>query len=184
MEDSAIIDLYFERSEEAITATSAKYGSYCYKIAYQILANREDSEESVSDTYLAAWNNIPPRYPSVLATFLGKITRHISLDRWKSRTAQKRGGGEVPLALEELEECISSMESTEDTCERRELLRSINRFLGSLSETERKVFVCRYWYLDSSQEIAEQFGFSQSKVVSMLHRTRGKLNKYLQKEGY
>ncbi len=184
MEDSAIIDLYFERSQQAIAETSAKYGPYCFKIAYNILTNREDSEESVNDTYLAAWNNIPPRCPSVLATFLGKITRHISLDRWKARTAQKRGGGEVPLALEELEECISSTESTEDAYARKELLRSINRFLGSLSETERKVFVCRYWYLDNSQEIAEQFGFSQSKVVSMLHRTRGKLNKYLQKEGY
>ena len=184
MEDKQIIDLYFARSERAIQETDTKYGGYCYSIAYHILANQEDSEESVSDTYLAAWRNIPPRYPSALAAFLGKITRNISLDRWKNQRAQKRGGGEVPIALEELEECIPSGDSPEQTIERRELLHIINAFLGSLSETERKVFVCRYWYLDSSQEIAEKFGFSQSKVVSMLHRTRGKLNKYLKKEGY
>ena len=184
MEDNQIIDLYFARSEQAIQETDTKYGGYCYSIAYHILSNQEDSEESVNDTYLAAWRNIPPHCPSALAAFLGKITRNISLDRWKNRKAQKRGGGEVPIALEELGECIPSGDSPEQTIERRELLHNINAFLGSLSETERKVFVCRYWYLDSSQEIAEQFGFSQGKVISMLHRTRGKLNKYLKKEGY
>lgn len=184
MEDNQIIDLYFARSEQAIKETDIKYGGYCYNIAYHILTNREDAEESVNDTYMAAWRNIPPHYPSVFAAFLGKITRNISLDRWKNRKAQKRGGGEVPIALEELKTCIPSGESPEQTLERRELLQSINTFLGNLSETERRIFVCRYWYLDSSQEIAEQFGFSKSKVASMLHRIRGKLNKYLKKEGY
>ena len=103
MEDNEIIDLYFDRSETAISQTAVKYGNYCYHIAYNILSDREDSEESVNDTYLAAWNNMPPRRPNVLSTFLGKLTRYISLDRWKARTAYKRGGGEVALSLEELE---------------------------------------------------------------------------------
>lgn len=182
MEDSTIIKLYWERSERAIRETSEKYGRYCYAIAYHILSNREDSEESVNDTYLAAWNNIPPKRPTVLSAFLGKITRYISLDRWKQRSRGKRGGGEVPLCLEELEECVSGGESTEDAAIRKELLSGVNRFLDTLPETERKVFLCRYWYLDPVPEIAKRFGFSPSKVTSMLHRTRKKLHAYLEKE--
>ena len=118
MDDKAIVELYFARSEKAISETANKYGGYCYSIANNILSNKEDSEESVNDTYLAAWNNMPPRHPSILATFLGKITRYISLDRWKSRSAYKRGGGEVTLALEELDEFLSSGESTEEVVEK------------------------------------------------------------------
>lgn len=184
MDDQSIIELYFARSENAISATSAKYGGYCFSIAYNILFNQEDSEESVNDTFLAAWNTIPPRHPNVLATFLGKITRYISLDRWKKRSAAKRGGGEVPLALEELEGCVSGGEEPEAGYVRKELVRCLNCFLGELPETERSVFVCRYWYLDSIEEIANRFGFSQSKTASMLHRTRGKLRKVLEKEGF
>ena len=184
MDDKGIIELYFHRSEKAISETAVKYGSYCFSIAFNILLDREDSEESVNDTYLAAWNNIPPRVPAVLSTFLGKITRYISLNRWKSRMAYKRGGGEVAVALEELDECISGGESAEDSFEKKELLRAINRFLGALPDTERNIFVCRYWYLDPIQAIAERFGFSESKVASMLHRTRGKLRRHLEKEGF
>lgn len=183
MEDHAIVELYFARAEEAISETAAKYGGYCYSIAYNILNDREDSEESVSDTYLAAWNAIPPRRPAILATFLGKITRHLAIDRWRARSAQKRGGGEVILALEELEECADSSRSPEQLLARRELGSLLNRFLESLPETERHVFLCRYWYLYSVAEIASAFGFSQSKTASMLHRTRGKLRKLLEKEG-
>lgn len=183
MDDNAIIELYWARSENAISETAVKYGGYCFSIAYNILSNREDSEESVNDTYLAAWNTIPPRHPSVLATFLGKMTRYISLDRWRRRSTAKRGGGEVPLALEELDDCIASGESVEQAYENKELLRCVNRFLDTLPETERRVFLCRYWYLDSIPDIAGRFGFSQSKVTSMLHRTRGKLRQELEKEG-
>lgn len=115
MEDQAILQLYFDRSEAAIVQTDAKYGAYCYSIAYHILSNREDSEESVSDTYFAAWNAIPPRKPSVFATFLGRITRNISINRWNARTAVKRGGGEMALALEELSECIAGGTEVEET---------------------------------------------------------------------
>ena len=184
MDDKAIVELYFARSEKAISETAVKYGGYCYSIANNILSNKEDSEESVNDTYLAAWNNMPPRSPSILATFLGKITRYISLDRWKSRSAYKRGGGEVTLALEELDEFLSSSESTEQAVEKKELLRSINRFLDNLPETERNMFVCRYWYLDPVQQIANRYGFTLSKTASMLRRTREKLCKQLKKEGF
>lgn len=184
MDDSAIIDLYFDRSETAISETEKKYGPYCYSIAYNILTNQEDAEESVSDTYMAAWNAMPPRRPSILSTFLGKITRHLSIDRWRSRNAYKRGGGEMVLALEELEDCIAGGEDVEKTLERKELARLFNGFLSGLPETERCVFLCRYWYLDSIADLEIRFGFSQSKLKSMLHRTRGKLRAELQKGGY
>lgn len=183
MEDNDIIDLYLQRSEQAIAETDAKYGGFCFSIAYNILSNREDSEESVSDTYLTAWNTIPPRCPNFLNAFLGKVTRHLSIDRWRRRGAQKRGGGEIMLALEELENCVD-VHNTEGAFEQRELTRVLNRFLTSLSEMERNIFLSRYWYLDSIQTISECSGFTQSKVTSMLYRMRGKLRKVLDKEGY
>ena len=184
MDDNAIMDLFWERSEDAIAETSARYGGYCFSIAYNILNNSEDSEESVNDTYLSAWNTMPPKRPHSLAAYLGKMTRYISLDRWKNRTAQKRGGGEVPLVLDELEECVSGEESVEREFLKKEFAQKINRFLGELQATERRVFLCRYWYMDSVKEIAERFGYSESKTASMLHRTRGKLQKMLEKEGF
>ncbi len=184
MEDSAIISLYFSRSEKAISETDRKYGAYCFAIANNILSSREDSEESVNDTYLAAWNTIPPQHPNALASFLGKITRYISLDRWKKRTAAKRGGGELPLALEELGDCVSGESSPETVVMDRELNRCVNHFLEALPETERKVFVCRYWYLDSIEGIGKRFGFTESKVKSMLYRLRGKLRGELEEEGF
>lgn len=183
MEDSQIIDLFFARSEQAIQETDTKYGGYCYSIAYNILTNPEDSEESVSDTYLSAWNAMPPRRPPALAAFLGKITRHISIDRWRKRQAFKRGEGQMEIALEELSECVSGAESAEDTAMRKEIQASLNRFLGGLKETERSVFLCRYWYLDSTEEIAEKSGFTVSKVKSMLYRIRKRLHAHLEQEG-
>ena len=184
MDDQAIIGLYFDRSETAIAETAQKYGSYCFSIAFNILSDREDSEESVNDTYMAAWNNIPPRVPTVLATFLGRLTRNISLNRWRTRQAYKRGGGELPLALEELEGCISGGETPEEQLEKKELLRALNRFLAGLPETERKIFVCRYWYLDPISDTAARLGWTESRVKSQLHRTRNKLRRHLEKEGF
>lgn len=183
MEDNTIIDLYWKRSENAISETATKYGGYCYSIAYNILFDREDSEESVNDTYLAAWNTIPPRRPQMLVTFLGKITRYISLDRWKNRNAVKRGKGQVPLVLDELEECVASGDSVENAYLEKEALECINGFLGALPEIERNVFLCRYWYMDPIQDIAKRFDYSESKVTSMLYRIRGKLKIHLEKEG-
>jgi RNA polymerase sigma-70 factor (ECF subfamily) len=184
VDDKSIVDLYFSRDQEAITQTDKKYGHYCYRIAYNILTNREDAEESVSDTYVAAWRAIPPRRPSVLSTFLGKITRHIAIDRWRERNASKRGGGEVPLALEELQDCVAGMQNVEMDYERKEIIKAYVKFLDALPVTERRVFLCRYWYVDSVEAIADKFGFSQSKVKTMLHRTRAKLRKQLAEEGY
>lgn len=183
MDDSKIVDLYWDRKEQAIEETQKKYGSYCYKIAYNILSSKEDAEESVSDTYMTAWNTIPPRRPSVLATFLGKITRHLSIDQWRTRSAYKRGGGQMVLVLEELEECIASNENVEQSYARKELLTAYKRFVERLPVTERRVFLLRYWYLDSIGDIAQKYGFSESKVKSMLHRTRQKLNRCLAEEG-
>lgn len=182
MDDSAIVKLYFARSEQAIRETDAQYGKYCYAIAYNILANREDSEESVNDTYLSVWNAIPPKRPVSLAPFLGKIVRHISIDMWRKQSAAKRGGGQMPLVLDELQECISAGESPEKQYEEKELAGRVAAFVSGLSQTERRVFVCRYWYLDSAVQIAERFGFTESKVNSMLHRLRKKLKKFLEQE--
>lgn len=184
MDDKSIVDLYFSRNQDAIAQTDKKYGHYCYCIAYNILTNKEDAEECVSDTYMAAWSAMPPRRPSVLSTFLGKITRHISIDRWRERAATKRGGGEVPLALEELKDCVAGMQNVELDYERKEIIRAYVKFLDTLPVSERRVFLCRYWYVESIETIAGKFGFSQSKVKTMLHRIRAKLRKQLAKEGY
>ena len=183
MEDSRILALYFSRAEAAIQETDRKYGRYCYRIAYSILDSRQDSEESVNDTYLSAWNSIPPRKPTRLSTYLGKLTRNISIDRWRKSSAQKRGSGEVSLALEELTECVSGQPGIEEQMIQREIVASLNRFLASLSVDERTVFLCRYWYVNSMEEIACKTGFSLGKIKSMLHRTRKKLAASLQKEG-
>lgn len=182
MDDSQIVELYFARSERAIKETDNKYGGYCYKIAFNILANREDSEESVSDAYYSAWNVIPPQKPAKLSTFLGKLTRNISIDRWRKRSAQKRGNGEVDIALDELDECVSGQQSVEDAVMRKEVIACLNRFLVSLSDDERTVFLFRYWYVNSLEEIAGMTGFSVGKIKSMLHRTRWKLSTQLEKE--
>ncbi len=183
MEDQQIIDLYFQRSEQAIAETDVKYGNYCFSIAYKILANREDSEESVSDTYMAAWDAMPPRKPPLLAAFLGRLTRNISIDRWRSRSAEKRGGGEFVLCLEELANCASGEPGVEQKAIMKEVVALLNRFLQDLPEMERKIFLCRYWYVDSVQDISRDFGFSQTKITTMLYRTRNKLRRELQKEG-
>ena len=184
MEDNRIVDLYWQRNENAISETASKYGKYLHSISYQILSNAQDAEECVNDTYRDAWNTMPPHRPSILSTFLGKITRRISIDLWRKYSAEKRGSGEIALALDELEDCVSGSESVEEESERMELTRILNGFLSALPDTERNVFLCRYWYMDSVPSIANQFGFSESKVTSMLHRTRAKLRVLLEKEGY
>ena len=138
MEDVGIVNLYWARSENAISETSKKYGNYCYSIAYNILGNVEDTDESVNDTYFDAWNNIPPHCPSILSTFLGKITRRISIDKWRGRTAEKRGGGEIVLVLDELSDCIPSNQSVEHEVAAAELSQLIDNFVMSLPPMERR----------------------------------------------
>ena len=184
MDDKSIIELYWQRNEEAIRQTQLKYGRYCYAIAHNILRSREDAEECENDTYLDAWNSIPPERPSLLKTFLGAITRRRALDKYRKNTAQKRGGGDVPLPLSELEECISSGKSIYDETSEEELARALSAFLYSLSEDECNVFLRRYWHFDSVADICKRYGFGQSKVKMMLKRTRSKLSKYLETEGF
>ena len=183
MEDTQIVDLFFSRDQQAIQQTDKKYGRLCYQIAWNILSSREDAEESVSDTYLSAWNSIPPTRPVLLAAFLAKITRHISLDRWRKNSAGKRGGGEAAIALEELEECISGGSDPEAQLRAKELRGALNRFLDGLPQRERVLFVSRYWYLRSVKQMAEETGLSESSVKTQLFRTREKLRRFLDKEG-
>jgi RNA polymerase sigma factor (sigma-70 family) len=183
MEDSAIIDLYWAREERALAESDAKYGSYCRTVAYNILRCREDTEECVNDTWLRAWNAMPPQRPGILSSFLAKITRNLSLDRYKAGRADKRGGGQLPLALDELGDCIPDSRNVEDVVELKELSRVLDRFLRSLPEREACVFLRRYWFVDSTKEIALRYGMAEGSVKSTLHRTRGKLRACLEKEG-
>ncbi len=183
MDDQQIIELYWARSESAIAETDKKYGKLCRRIALNILANPQDSEECVSDTYLKVWSVIPPKRPVKLSAFLGKITRNLAINRYEKATAGKRGGGEVPVALEELAECIPDPNSVERAVDNRILADKLNVFLGGLSVEARKIFMRRYWEVCSVQEIAEIYGISESKVKVSLFRTRGKLRSFLEQEG-
>lgn len=183
MEDDKIVDLYWNRDEAAISETRNKYGNYCYSIAYQILRNNEDAEESLNDSYLATWNAIPPHHPLNLKTFIGKITRRISIDRYRLLSADKRGSGEVALSFDELEECIPDDRNFRDSLKDELITEIINDFLSSIKESERKVFVCRYYYFESIEDIAKRFSFSQSKVKMILKRNRDRLKEELIKEG-
>ena len=183
MDDLAIIDLYFARQEQALEETDRKYGPYCRTIAGHILHNPQDTEECVNDTWLRAWNAMPPHRPNSLSAFLGKITRNLSLDRCRVSRADKRGGGAVEVALEELGDCVPSRQTVEDTLDASELTRMLDRFLRTLPEKECFLFLRRYWYMDSTREMSSRFAMSEPAVKAMLHRTRKKLRDYLEKEG-
>lgn len=183
MKDTEILDLYWERDERAISETQKTYGNYCYSIAFHILHAKEDSEECVNDTWLKAWKAIPPNRPNHLSLFLGTITRNLSFDRWKHKNALKRGNGEMEAALEELEECVPAASSTEDVVEELELKRCLNRFLGTLKESDRNVFLRRYWYAEDYSEIAKRYDMKLNTVKTTLFRIRGRLKEYLEQEG-
>ena len=175
MDDSKIIELYWGRSEQAISETSKKYGRYCHYIAYSILLNDEDSEECVNDTYLRAWDSIPPQRPNKLQAFLGKITRNLSLNKWEKLSAEKRGAGQPSFILDELLECIPNEEDAAHTVENMVIRDVLDRFLDELPAETRKMFVRRYFYMSPVKEIANEYGLSESKVTVTLFRTRKKL---------
>ena len=181
MDDSRIIELFWKRDEQAIAQTQMKYGAMLRALAYHILRNREDSEECENDTYLGAWNAIPPTRPSNLSAFLAKTVRNLAISRRRANHAEKRGGGEVAVPLHELDECIPDVGA--DAWQAAELTHILTDFLEALPTKERLVFVCRYWRCDSVADIAARFGYSQGKVKMMLMRTRGKLRAVLEKEG-
>ena len=183
MDDEKIVALYWSRDERAIRCTDEKYGAYCGAIAYRILGNHEDADESVSDTYLHAWNSIPPTRPGKLSLFLGRLTRNLAIDRKRKNDAQKRGGSQYDVALEELEYCLSSQSDPEQALIGSELSCLIGEFLSSLPAAQRRVFIRRYWHFCSVQEIAQQYGYSLAKTKSMLFRTRNALAKFLTERG-
>lgn len=180
MEDFRILDLYFDRNESAIEETDKKYGRYCRSISYNILSSHEDAGEVVNDTYLKAWNSIPPSRPDPLKSYLGTITRRLSLNRYEHINAQKRGG-RTAVALDELSECISE---GEDIGESVALSDSLNRFLGGLSRDKRRIFLRRYFYMCTVSEIARDFNMKESAVAMTLSRIRRKLKIFLEKEGF
>ena len=184
MDDSEIVELYWQRNEDAIDKTQEKYDHYLTKIAYNILANREDSRESVNDTYLAAWNSMPPHRPGILSAYLAKLTRRISIDRFRYRTREKRQGSEYALSLTELGECVSAGDTTQELVSTKMLANAIAVYLRLQSRQARTVFLARYYFLDSIREIAIGCGMSESGVKSLLHRTRVGLREYLKKEGF
>ena len=182
MEDIKIIDLFWQRNQDAIEQVKAQYGVYCYTIALNILQDREDAAECENDTYLRAWNAMPPDRPHGLRAYLGAITRRLSLDRWRKRTTQKRGG-EVALSLEELGECVPHPDTVPEAVEVGETAAILSDFLRSLPAVECDVFLRRYWYFDAVAQIARRYGYSESKVKMTLSRTREKLRDRLEKEG-
>ena len=181
--DEEIIALYWKRDSNAIEATSRAYGTYCYAIANGILKSPEDAEECVNDTWMRAWNTIPPQRPQRLRVFLAKITRNLAFDKSKSRCTQKRGGGEICLALEELGECVDAGADPESEVMAEELRGSINGFLRGLPGRDRDIFLRRYFFVESTDDIATRYGMTRSAVLMALSRTRKKLKLYLKKEG-
>ena len=182
MDDRDIVDLYWQRSDQAIAESEKKYGRYCHRIASGICTAPEDAEECVNDTWLRAWNSMPPERPSPLSAFLGTITRRLALDRYRSGKSLKRGGGEVPLVLEELEECLGGGADPEKEVELREMKEAVGRFADALPETERLIFVSRYWFMVPVAEIAGRLGCSEAKVKTTMFRVRKRLRSFLEEE--
>ena len=183
MEDKQIVELYWERSETAISETEKKYGRYCHYIAYQILCNDADAEEIVNDTYLKTWNTVPPMRPDPLKPYVGTISRQLALNRYEAQNTQKRGG-QVPLVLDELSECIPDTDGGGDIGESVALSDALNRFLWALPVRTRNIFVRRYFYMSPVAEIAKDFSMKESNVTMHLLRTRRKLEQFLKKEGF
>ena len=183
MEDQEIIRLYWDRDEAAIGATDEKYGAYCTAIALNILHRREDAEECVSDTYLRAWNAMPPQRPGRLGAFLGKITRNLSFSRYRVLYARKRGGGELPLILDELGQCVSGRGSVEEELDRRALTEAIESFLDALPPEKRALFLGRDWYAESVGALATRRGMTENSVSAALFRLRRQLRRHLEERG-
>ena len=184
MEDTEIVQLYWDRNERAISESDAKYGSLCRSVALRILGIPEDGEECVSDTWLRAWNAMPPQKPALLSSFFGRITRNLAFDRWRSRSAEKRGGGETAAVLEELGDLVSGGDDPQKRLEDGELMRDLNAFLRSLPQEKRRLFLRRYWYGDPVSALAERFGMRENRISVSLHRIRKQLRDYLIERGH
>lgn len=184
MEDAQIIELYFRREERAIAETSTKYGTYCMTVAVNILRNAEDAEECVADTWINAWNAIPPDRPHILKHYLSKITRNLSINRYKALRAKKRGGGEAELVLDELEEVVAGSSDVEDTVTAKELYGLIDAFVRGLPERDGNLFIRRYFFTEPAEDIARRYHLTANNVSVILNRTRKRLKQYLLDAGY
>ena len=184
MDDNAIIDLYFARDQQAIQATAQEYGAYCASIAQRILDDQGAVEECVNDTWLKCWQSIPPQRPKSLKSFAGRIVRNLALSALRSETARKRGGGQVRLALDELSEVVSGGDTPEGALDRQAFRAALDGFLAALPERNRNLFLRRYWYLDSVEQLAKRYSMSRTQVTTTLHRLRVKLRVHLQQEGF
>lgn len=182
--DTEIIALFNSRDEKALSEVSGKYGVSCLRIAGNILKNHEDAQECVNDTYLKVWESIPPERPESLSAYVAQLTRNAAIDRYRSEHSEKRGGGEIPLILDELTECISDNGSIEHTAEDHELLDVINEFLETLPAERRIAFVSRYTLCESVRSIAQRLGVTQNKISVNLNRTRKALVEYLKRKGF
>ena len=183
MEDGKIIDLYWARSQQAIAESEAKYGPYCHTMARRIQDREEDAEECVNDTWLRAWNAMPPQRPGILSAFFGKLTRNLSLDRWRRLKAAKRGGSQVEVALHELEDCLPDHRRPDENLEASETAAIISAFLRTYPAEDRALFVRRYFYLEPLNGLADRFGLSMGQTKSRLHRMRTRLKQELEREG-
>ena len=184
MTDEKIVQLYWDRDTSALAETQAKYNRYLTKIAYNILGDMEDSLECANDTYFHAWKSIPPHRPSVLSTYLAKITRRVAIDRVRKKSREKRIPSEYVFSLSELEDCIPSHSKAEQSFEAEELGKLINTYLKTISPEARRLFIGRYFFMDSLKDVARYCGMNEAKAKSMLYRTRCGLKKYLEQEGY
>lgn len=184
MDDSAIIELYFARDQQAIQATAQAYGAYCAAIAQRILDDQGAAEECVNDAWLKCWQSIPPQRPRSLKSFAGRIVRNLALSTLRAGTAQKRGGGQVQLALDELSEVVSGSDTPEGALDRQAFRAALDGFLAGLRPRDRNLFLRRYWYLDSVEALAKRFSMSRTQVTTTLHRLRERLRVHLQQEGF
>ncbi len=184
MDDTAIIELYLARDQQAIQATAQQYGAYCTRVARGILNDQGAAEECVNDAWLKCWQSIPPQRPRSLKHFAGRIVRNLALSALRGASAQKRGGGQVQLALDELAECVSGGETPEGALDRKAFREALDGFLAALPEAQRSLFLRRYWYLDSVEQLAKRYGMSKTQVTTTLYRLRGKLRTHLEQEGF
>ena len=183
MEDGQIVELYWAREEAAITESEKKYGAYCHNIAKRVLANDEDAQETLADTWLRAWNTIPPEKPTLLRPFFARLSRNLAIDRWRRNSAEKRGFG-LTVALEELSELAGKTPSPQEQTEGKALEETIRVFLSGCTQTQRNVFLRRYFFFESTADIAARYAMRESNVLNILSRTRKKLKEHLQKEGW
>ena len=184
MDDDKIIELFWERSEDAVRETEAKYGRYMLSVASNVLVDEQDRQECVNDALLAAWNAIPPARPPALKLFLARVTRNIAVSKWRLLTAEKRGGGQAAAVLDELAELSDGRDFAQEIADSAALSQTLSSFLRSKDKTERTVFIKRYWLFMPVRDIAKSTGLSESSVKVMLHRSRSELRKLLEKEGF